>query len=1295
MKRSILLSFFIFSLFHVQAQIWVEVQKIVASDRNTNDHFSSSVSISGNRAIVGALDEDHNVAGTDSVNSAGSVYFFEQGVNGLWEETQKVVAPDRDESDLYGFSVSISGDYAVVSTPYEDQDEFETDSVDDAGSAYIYERDGSGQWNLVKKITSFVREENDFFGYSAAIDGNYLIIGSRLEDEDAAEGDSLSQAGAAYIFERDSSGNWNGVQKIVASDRANGDEFGYSVSISGNYVLVGAPRGNLDEGGIDSVSNAGCAYIFERDSSGTWNEVDKLDASDRETEDYFSISLAINSDYAIVGAYLEDQNELGLDSMNGAGSAYIFEKDSSGNWNEVKKIVSSDRGVLDLFGDAVAIHGDFAVVGARKESEDALGANTLSNTGSAYLFERDGNGQWNQVEKIVASDRQFLAWNGYDVAIEDKNVLISARGQDFDESGGNYLSRAGAFYFYERIGSPTQVSGKVYKVDNGNCLLDSSEIGIAGILIKASPANHYTITDENGDFTINLDTGEYQLSQIIPSSLGEFMQDCPSGPDYHILSFDTASQDTSGLDFANSITPCAFLSVDVTSNRRRLCGNSYTIIQYCNKGYGDTAGVKVYLHLPQYVDFINANHAYTQDSSGNYIFDIDTLLSGECGTIRVTDKVHCNAGLLGLTQCTKVWITPANGCESIDPSWDKSSMAVTGMCRSDSIAEFEILNTGDAGNGDMASPNQFRVYADADLILIDSFLLEGGESLVIQVISNGQTIRLEADQHPLHPGRSHPNDVVEGCNTDTAGGISIGYVDQQFTDDADVFTEMQCMPIQGSFDPNDKTVSPKGITENKYVKPGTQLDYVIRFQNTGTDTAYRVVVRDELPPELDLSTIVFGNSSHPYTIEVNGVGNPVFDFVFDSIYLVDSTTDLLNSMGFIKFKIDPLPGLSNGTVINNEAAIYFDFNPPIITNDAWITIFDTSIIGSGTTIMRCDSALPPILNFNTQDTLVCPGASVQLMASGGDYYYWFSGDSINDRTISNPVVSSAESETFWVEVYAQTSCESTTDSVQVNIHEIPTGDSINPISCYSYISPSGNFTWDSSGIYLDTLVSAALCDSIITINLTIETATSSTIDTSVCESYTSPSGNYIYDSGGVYYDTIPNAAMCDSVITINLTITTIDTMLTSLGLHTWQSNEVGASYQWLNVGMNTAITGETTDTYQATKDGTYAVEITKNGCVDTSTIFEAIGILGIIENTFGSDLSIYPNPTTGQLTLDLGSIYTDVKVSVVNFLGQTIQQNRFGTVREMDINIEGSSGYYLIEIQTAEGKAARVKVLKE
>ena len=258
---------------------------------------------------------------------------------------------------------------------------------------YIFERDtNTGKWKEVQKIVASDRSNYDYFGYSVGISGDYAIVGAYGEDHDTSGSNLAASAGSAYIFERDAgTGKWKEVQKIVASDRESVDFFSWSVSISGNYAIAGAYKEDEDTSGSNTASSAGSAYLFERDTAtGHWKEVQKIVASDRGSDDRFGISVSISGDYIIVGANQEDHDASGSSPAAGAGSAYIFELDTStGKWQETQKIVASDRASSDEFGYSVSISGKYAIVGAYREEQDASGSNTTSDAGSAYIFEAE------------------------------------------------------------------------------------------------------------------------------------------------------------------------------------------------------------------------------------------------------------------------------------------------------------------------------------------------------------------------------------------------------------------------------------------------------------------------------------------------------------------------------------------------------------------------------------------------------------------------------------------------------------------------------------------------------------------------------------------------------------------------------------------------------------------------------------------------------------------------------------------------------------------------------------------
>jgi uncharacterized repeat protein (TIGR01451 family) len=267
--------------------------------------------------------------------------------------------------------------------------------------------------------------------------------------------------------------------------------------------------------------------------------------------------------------------------------------------------------------------------------------------------------------------------------------------------------------------------------------------------------------------------------------------------------------------------------------------------------------------------------------------------------------------------------------------WDHSSLQVDGYCQNDSIY-FVVTNTGQNGNGDMDCFSPVRIYIDGVYTYLDSIHLTGGDTAMFVFAGDGKTWRLEADQHPLHPGNSHPNATVEACG-DTASWIP-GLVNVLPLDDSDDFVDIYCGIVTGSYDPNDKTGYPTGITADHHIMPGQQLQYVIRFQNTGTDTAFTVIVRDTLNTNLDIFSVVPGVSSHNYTFRM--YGPRVLEWTFNNILLPDSNHNVVGSNGFLTFTVNQNNNMPNNTKIYNSADIYFDFNAPVTTNQTMHTVND-------------------------------------------------------------------------------------------------------------------------------------------------------------------------------------------------------------------------------------------------------------------------------------------------------------------------------------------------------------------
>lgn len=503
---------------------------------------------------------------------------------------------------------------------------------------------------------------------------------------------------------------------------------------------------------------------------------------------------------------------------------------------------------------------------------------------------------------------------------------------------------------------PTSNFIAVFNDLDENCVQES-ELGVEGINLTITPGNYIVTTNSDGlwyfdslpvgTYNVTLDTTNLNWSTICPVTQTFIVTD--------------PSVFTPGLNFGLiNDNPCTDPDVSIFAPSLRRCFSNRPIyVSACNKatatGILDSSYVDV--ELDPLLTVNSASLPYTDLGNNVFRFETGDINPGQCVNFTLSTTVSCDAQN-GQTLCMDATLYPAEDCifDSIpsDPitndgiggtldglpgpctlPWDQSSLQVDGWCQGDSVY-FSVTNTGDFGDGDMECYSPVWLTVDGVVTDTDSLQIQGGETVIYSYPASGQTFFLNAEQHPLHPGNSHPNAHVELCGDST--NWTPGIVNEFPQDDADPDVDIYCGQVTAPFDPNDKTGYPLGQTEEYYIQSNQQLQYVIRFQNVGTDTAFTVVVRDTLDIDLNIFTVTPGVSSHPYTFKM--YGPRVLEWTFEDIQLPDSTTNSEGSNGFLTFHVDQVPDLAPGTVINNDADIYFDFELPITTNTTVHKIFE-------------------------------------------------------------------------------------------------------------------------------------------------------------------------------------------------------------------------------------------------------------------------------------------------------------------------------------------------------------------
>jgi hypothetical protein len=365
---------------------WTQEQKLIASDGAANDVFGISVALDGDTALVGAV-----LADVNGNNNQGAAYVYGR-VGDDWVEQAKLTASDGAANDQFGFSVALDGDTAVVSAPLAG-----VDGNAGQGAAWVFTRSG-GTWTEQAKLTASDGAAGDQFGISVTIADDTALVGAWFADVGAN-----TNQGAAWVFTRNGE-TWTEQARLVAAEGLPNDRLGYSVALQGDTALVGAQHAN-----VGGNANQGAAYVFTR--TGTdWIEQTRIIASDGAPNDLFGISVTLSGDTAVIGA---PSANVGGNAFRGA--AYVFVGADS-SWVEQAKLIAEDGVAFDQLGWSVELDGNTALV-------SAPGFNSLE--GAAYIFTGAG-ADWIEEAKLVADDGEPFHEFGFNVALKGGTALVGA-----------------------------------------------------------------------------------------------------------------------------------------------------------------------------------------------------------------------------------------------------------------------------------------------------------------------------------------------------------------------------------------------------------------------------------------------------------------------------------------------------------------------------------------------------------------------------------------------------------------------------------------------------------------------------------------------------------------------------------------------------------------------------------------------------------------------------------------------------------------------------------------------------
>lgn len=519
--------------------------------------------------------------------------------------------------------------------------------------------------------------------------------------------------------------------------------------------------------------------------------------------------------------------------------------------------------------------------------------------------------------------------------------IIRTTDNRFAMAGGTGLSDGAFLIKVTEEGDiyTNKIAGNVYQETGGNCTPDSGEPVPSSVVVTAQ--NQFgeifiKPAAPDGSFLIPVSEGDFSVTAAVSNSVPGFWSLCDTPVVTVAGTYQTVQAGALGLEAA---ADCPLMYVEIaTAFLRRCMANTY-FVDYCNTGGATASNASVVLTLPGPDMQYNASSIPLGSQSGNELtFPIPDVAPGECGTFWVRLFVDCDAEL-GDLLCVEAHVYPDSVCPPPSSQWDRSRVEVSGDC--DGAVRFTLQNTG---SGDMSEEVEYVIVEDQIMYMQGTIQLESGQDTVIELQNpGGGPYFLQTAQTTGYPVASVPSAIVTPC-----GGAAQSSALQFPNDEAEPWLAVHCEEVIGSYDPNDKRGFPLGWQGEHFIERDQDLQYMIRFQNTGTDTAFLVVIRDTLSGLLDAASLRPGPSSHPYSWSVEGSG--VLTFRFDNILLVDSFKNEPASHGFVTFGIAQQADLPLGSLIENRAGIYFDFNEAVLTNTYFHTVgkpFTTFTAGPG------------------------------------------------------------------------------------------------------------------------------------------------------------------------------------------------------------------------------------------------------------------------------------------------------------------------------------------------------------
>ena len=778
-------------------------------------------------------------------------------------------------------------------------------------------------------------------GIHQTSDGGYLIGGTSYSDVSGNKTDASDFNGDYWVVKLNASGNilW---QNSIGGDYSDVLK-SFSLTSDGGCILGGVSNSNISKDKTEDSIAYDDLWVVKLDNLGTIQWQNTIGSADNDR--FNSIVQTVDGGY-IVGATSnaaisgdKTENSIGsydywvlkLDNVGGIQWQNTIGGDMPDYLSNVAQ--TPDGGYIVGGGSPSGISGD--------KTE-----NSVSNDMWILKLNATGNIVWqNTIEGNNFDDFKYVlpTNDGQYVVVSESNSNIS--GDKTENSIGT------SNYWVLKLREPNHIiHGNVFTDYNHSCIYDPfTELLIPNKIIHDIQSGANAISQSNGNYDLLIynDSACIYISNL---TIGE-VPSCILNDTFWFNFDSTSSLDTFNNDFGLIGDTCDRLHVDIASGNMNLCSYTTFTINYYNDGYQEAYDAFMYILVDTSIlDSFGSSLPFVLIGDSLF-FDLGGVMPFEYGSFTFFAHIKCST-IIGTSACTKAYIYPISDCPPPVVGYDGSDIEVETTCDADTV-HVVLKNHG----SNMANPGIITAIDDEIIQRIEPYILNSNASIQFDYfVGINKTLTLKINQNNFHPQRPIIILHDELCALTTP--IKMNSVINHFSryDDANEYEEV-CQLILASHDPNIKSVVPEGYTSQHYTDSNQVLEYRIDFQNTGLDTARKVVVIDTISNWLNISTFVPLVSSHTYITQLEGTN--IVKFIFDPISLPDSNASEPNSHGYVTFKIRPKFNTPKGTIVNNFADIYFDYNAPVRTNTVFNTIYDTVLVRIGLGLNEAKENLEP------------------------------------------------------------------------------------------------------------------------------------------------------------------------------------------------------------------------------------------------------------------------------------------------------------------------------------------------